>query len=153
MAIHHWHLSIETIHYKRTFEGNIFDFKYHGLNYLADDKAGTLNMRVDQGDEVYVVIDSPIVWGSLEIFFPLQTPFPVAFANILGAGHPNPGTATFPMMGNTKDSTVTFERSGVFNFQIRIPLPDQNIFSNQLIWLDPQMIVSESTGGPPAGGR
>lgn len=148
MAEHHFHLYIEGVKYKRSVGAEQIDFEFFGLNYKANKTTGSLLLRVEQGDQIYMTLHSPIAWEAVEIFFPNASPFSASFASIKDrAGERVTEKFTFPMMATDERSKVLSDKTGVFNFQVRVPLRDRSDFHNHVIWLDPQIIVSESTGG------
>jgi len=153
----YWNVRTVQIPFFKTIKEKQTSFVYNALRVEASE----FGQQVDHlfamaGYQVKLMLHTELTWDTLEVFFKKASPFSKSYHRHIRQA-PAGGDSVYAMdlMGSEKDSVIQPGFSGVCDFSIRITLAPQNggeALANDIIFLDPQIIVSEGSGGGGTGG-
>ena len=147
-------LFTEEITFQRVENNTIHTINYRVLEYGTGLIYLSRFLKVNNGDQVEVKLATNLSWSNLQIFFSGPTPFDDAWA-ITRIDDPNVGkgtlngidTFTFPMMGTPALSTINMPQGGITSFRVRLELSEAQMpHTNNVLWLDPEIIVDGEIG-------
>jgi len=152
------YLATQQIPFDRIRDKENESLNYRVLNYGTAQEVMSNYLQVDPGDLVYCSLFSKLEWEQIEFFFPGPSPFPTAYGKTLRTDlgenamllREEVPQYIFPLMGSEQDSTITLARGGVRAFKARLTLVEDKSkpdpFENNILWLDPQIIVDGEIG-------